>query len=486
VSEQGVSPAAGPLASSGGRSAVVVVVVGGGLAGITAALDCARSGADVTLLEARGRLGGAAYSFARDELTVDNGQHVFLRCCTAYRTLLEQLEATDLVKLQSRLEIPVLAPGGREGWLRRSGLPAPLHLAGSLARYPFLDIRARVSVAMTMQRLRKIDPDDPRNDERSFGEWLRENRQTGPAIAAVWELVARPTLNLTVDDASLAQAAQVFRLGLLQDKAAGDIGWAAAPLSEIHDRAARQALERAGVDVRLRTTVKELASGPAGLRLEASGGYAASVDAIVLAVPPAAAAQLLPPQAGLADDFASGLGRSAIINLHVVYDRRVLEHPFIASVDTPVQWVFDRTASSGLKTGQYLAISLSAADDELAATDTELRARYLPALAELMPPARSATVQRFFVTREHSATFRASPNARSLRPAARTDVAGLVLAGAWTDTGWPATMEGAVRSGHNAASEVIEAIAHTQGASQRGAERMNEMETVGVMRSAQH
>jgi hydroxysqualene dehydroxylase len=432
-----------------------VVVVGGGLAGITAALDCARSGADVTLLEARGRLGGAAYSFVRDELTVDNGQHVFLRCCTAYRTLLEQLEATDLVTLQPRLELAVLGPGGRTGWLRRSGLPAPLHLASSLLRYPFLSTRARFSVARAMQRLRSIDPDDPRNDERSFGEWLREHGQEGPAISTIWELIARPTLNLTVADASLAQAAQVFRLGLLEDAAAGDIGWAVAPLSEIHDRAARGALERAGVHVHLRSTVRAIAPASIGLSVEASDGYAAQVDAIVLAVPPDSAAQLLPPEAGVADDFASRLGHSPIVNLHVVYDRRVLDHTFAASVGTPVQWVFDRTASSGLKTGQYLAVSLSAADDELAATNAELRARYLPALAELLPAARSATVQRFFVTREHSATFRASPNARSLRPRARTELPGLVLAGAWTDTGWPATMEGAVRSGHTAAGEAI-------------------------------
>jgi uncharacterized protein with NAD-binding domain and iron-sulfur cluster len=188
------------------------------------------------------------------------------------------------------------------------------------------------------------------------------------------------------------------------------------------------------------------------------------VDAIVLAVPPSGAAQLLPAQAGVADEFASRLGRSAIVNLHVVYDRRVLEHAFAASVGTPVQWVFDRTANSGLKSGQYLAVSLSAADDELAATNDELRARYLPALAELLPAARSATVERFFVTREHSATFRASPGARSWRPAARTELPGLVLAGAWTDTGWPATMEGAVRSGHAAAIEAIDAIARVRSA----------------------
>src|SRR5579884_2861871 len=115
-----------------------IAVIGGGLAGITAALDCAIAGAEVTLLESRGRLGGAAYSFTRDGLTLDNGQHVFLRCCTEYRDFIRELGAEELVTLQSRLEIPVLAPGGRRATLSRNGLPAPLHLAASLARYSLL------------------------------------------------------------------------------------------------------------------------------------------------------------------------------------------------------------------------------------------------------------------------------------------------------------------------------------------------------------
>jgi hydroxysqualene dehydroxylase len=449
-----------------------VVVIGGGLAGITAALDCARDGAEVTLLEARGRLGGAAYSFRRGELTADNGQHVFLRCCTAYQELLEQLDATDLVKLQPRLEVAVLAPGGRVGWLRRSKLPAPLHLAASLLRYPHLGLRERLSVAWTMQRLGSIDVDERRNDERSFGEWLRAHGQSDRAVAAIWELIARPTVNLTVDDASLAQAAQVFQLGLLQDAAAGDIGWAVAPLSEIHDRAARAALDRAGVEVRLRSAAQSIepsvapgAGGHSAIRIEASDGYSVVADAVVLAVPPGRAARLLPPHAGIDPEFAPRLGSSPIVNLHIVYDRRVLEHPFAAGVGTPVQWMFDRTGGAGLASGQYVAVSLSAADDELGDSVQELRARYLPAIADLLPAARGATVREFFVTREHSATFRAGPGARASRAGARTQLPGLVLAGAWTDTGWPATMEGAVRSGHAAAREAMQVIAHGSRAS---------------------
>jgi hydroxysqualene dehydroxylase len=441
-----------------------VVVIGGGLAGITAALDCAREGAEVTLLEARGRLGGAAYSFTRGELVVDNGQHVFLRCCSAYQELLRQLDASALVVLQSRLEVPVLAPGGRLGWLRRSQLPAPLHLAASLLRYPYLGMRERLALAWAMQRLRAVDIDDPANDAVSFGDWLRHHRQTPRAVEAIWDLIVRPTINLTVDEASLAQAAQVFQVGLLGDADAGDIGWAAVPLGEIHDVHGRAALEAAGVSVHLRSTAQTIQrvmtpGAPLSFHVEASDGFSGSADAVVLALPPAQTAQLLPAQSALAPDWAERLGSSPIINLHVVYDRRVLEHPFAASVDSPVQWVFDRTAGSGLASGQYLAVSLSAAGDELHATAEELQARYLPALAELLPGAADAEVQEFFVTREHAATFRAGPGARAWRLGPRTDTPGLVLAGAWTDTGWPATMEGAVRSGHAAAGEAMAMVA---------------------------
>jgi uncharacterized protein with NAD-binding domain and iron-sulfur cluster len=153
------------------------------------------------------------------------------------------------------------------------------------------------------------------------------------------------------------------------------------------------------------------------------------------------------------------LGTSPIVNLHVVYDRPVFEEPFAAGVRSPVQWMFDRTSGSGLESGQYLAISLSAADAELDMTVDDLRTRFLAALADLLPRARDAQVQSFFVTREHAATFRAAPGSRALRPGPRTAIPGLVLAGAWTDTGWPATMEGAVRSGHAAAQEALAAAA---------------------------
>ncbi|HVX32850.1 MAG TPA: hydroxysqualene dehydroxylase HpnE, partial [Solirubrobacterales bacterium] len=414
-----------------------VVIVGGGLAGIAAAMDCAGRGAEVTLIEARGRLGGAAYSFSRDGILADNGQHVFLRCCTEYLGLLERIGARRMVTLQRRLRIPVLTPGGRTAWLRRSSLPAPLHLAGSLARYRPLGPRDRASVARAMMALRHVDRDDPAVDGQAFGDWLSAHGQSPAAVEAIWDLIVRPTLNLAPAEASLAQAAQVFQEGMLEAAAAADIGYARSPLSEIHDTVARAALERAGVEVRLRRGVTGIERRGEGFRIEAGHDPILEADAVVLAVPHERAARLLPAAAGIDANRLSRLGSSAIVNLHVLYDRRVLEHDFVAGVGTPVQFVFDRTGPSGVGRGQYLAVSLSAAGEEFGMTVADLRARYLPALAELLPAARGAQVEKFFVTREHAATFRAAPGARALRPGPRTELPGLVLAGAWTDTGWP-------------------------------------------------
>ena len=431
-----------------------VIVVGGGLAGIAAALDCAEHGAAVTLLESRGRLGGQAYSFERDGQLADNGQHVFLRCCTEYRGLVQRLGAGSMVTLQDRLDIAVMGVGGRRGRLRRTGLPVPLHLAGSLVRYRFLTPRGRLSAARAMQALARVDVDDPASDARTFGDWLREHGQDARSSEALWDLITRSTVNLTCDQASLAQAAYVFQEGLLSANDAGDLGHATVPLSKIHDVAARAALQRAGVEVRLRTGVAAIEPGFT-VALSGAGSPTLAADAVVLAVGPSRMASLLPPGTGVDPASLHDLGESPIVNVHVVYDRPVLDVPFAAGVGTPLQWIFDRTASHGVTDGQYLVVTLSAADEELAMSGEAILERYLAALGELVPATASARVVRAFVTRDHAATFRAAPGQRSLRPAAATALPGLALAGAHTDTGWPATMEGAVRSGRAAARVVL-------------------------------
>jgi protoporphyrinogen oxidase len=250
----------------------------------------------------------------------------------------------------------------------------------------------------------------------------------------------------------------VFQEGLLRDSAAGDIGYARAPLGDVHDVMARRALAGAGVDVRLGRGATAIEADREGFRVEVNGAPTLTTDAVILAVPHSRACRLLPPGSGVEPAQLAGLGTSPIVNLHVVYDGRVLDLPFAAGVRSPVQWIFDRTVGAGLTRGQYLAISLSAADAELDMTVDELRSRFVPAVAELLPAAGRARVETFFVTREHAATFRAAPGARALRPGPPTAIPGLVLAGAWTDTGWPATMEGAVRSGRAAAQAALRAL----------------------------
>jgi squalene-associated FAD-dependent desaturase len=432
-----------------------VAVVGGGLAGLAAGLACADAGAHVTLFEARPRLGGATWSTVHQGLAIDNGQHVFLRCCSAYRAFLERIGAEGCVALQRRLAIPVVASGARGVWLRRHRLPAPLHLAPSLACYRHVSVRDRLRIAAAARRLAALDLADPTLDEHSFGAWLTAHAQSPRAIAHFWDLVAKPTLNLAAGDASLALAAMVFQTGLLNEPDAADLGWASVPLERVHAQPAAHALRERGAEVRLRARVGAIelaAGGAAGVRVEATRVPA---DAVILATPHAAAAQLLPEAAGIDTRALAGLGSSPIVNLHVVWDRPILAQPLVAAIDSPLQWIFDRTRASGLERGQYLAVSLSAADAWVGVSAEALRRSFEPEFRRLFPAARAARLERLFVTCEPAATFRQAPGTRRLRPGARTRVAGLYVAGAWTDTGWPATMEGAVRSGVAAAREAL-------------------------------
>jgi squalene-associated FAD-dependent desaturase len=471
-----------------------VVVVGGGLAGITAALDCAAAGAEVTLLEVRRRLGGAAYSFDRAGLEMDNGQHVFLRCCEAYRGLLARLGSERHVTVQPRLEIPVLRPGAKPFVLRRSSLPAPLHLAGALARYPHLSLRARLGATRAALALMRLKPAEAALDRETLGAWLARHGQRPEAVAALWDLIALPTLNVAAADASLELGAFVFRRGLLAAPDAGDIGFHTGTLAETIGRPAARELQRAGVEVRLGWRAERLERTAAGIEVHGRGASAGdapeddgvvgertepeaprepagedgdglSAQAVVIALPHTRAARLLEPLLGAPAAALGGLGTSPIVNLHVVYDRTVCEHGFAAGVGTPVQYLFDRSVAAGAPAGcQYLAVSLSGAEREMSMSVDALRERYIPALERLLPRARGARVESFLATREHAATFRAAPGVGKLRLGPRSSVAGLLLAGSWTATGWPATLESAVLSGHAAAAGALERIGLRVGA----------------------
>ncbi|WP_217167331.1 hydroxysqualene dehydroxylase HpnE [Streptomyces sp. AC512_CC834] len=443
------------------------VVVGGGLAGVTTALALADAGVRVTLLEGRPRLGGLAFSFQRGDLTVDNGQHVYLRCCTAYRWFLDRIGGAALAPVQSRLDVPVLDPdrpeGRRLGRLRRDALPVPLHLGRSLATYPHLSLAERARVGRAALALKGLDLADPTLDTQDFGSWLTAHGQSARAIEALWDLVGVATLNAVAGDASLALAAMVFKTGLLSDPGAADIGWARVPLGELHDRLARRALDSAGVRTEVRTRVTSLCVNENGGWSVQVPGETLEADTVVLAVPQREAHDLLPDGALDAPENLLGIGTAPILNIHVIYDRKVLATPFLTALGTPVQWVFDRTEASGLKEGQYLALSQSTAQHEIDEPVAALRERYLPELERLLPRTRGAEVKDFFVTRERTATFAPAPGVGRLRPGARTKAPGLYLAGAWTATGWPATMESAVRSGVGAAAAALGALGRSRG-----------------------
>ena len=454
-----------------------VAIIGGGLAGITSAIALRDAGVEVTLLESRPWLGGAASSFTRDEIVIDTGQHVFLRCCSYYQELLARLGVTGSVTIQDRFDVTVLSPEAGPARLRRSSLPSPLHLSRALLSYPLLSLAERAKVGRAALAFRLADPRSPGLDNHRLGAWLARRGQDEGARRRLWDLFIVSALNIDGDEASVPLAATVIKTALLGRNDAADIGIATVPLGQLHSAAPADLLARIGADVRYGARVASVGrlegggfrvvltegrtgsySAAEGFAVdEASGAEASSIitDAVIMAVPSGQAARL-GATAGLSEAAAwDRLGSSPIVNVHVIYDRPVTSLPFVAAVDSPVQWVFDKTMQAGVRAGQYLAVSLSAADRYVDMPTAALRELFLPALEQLFPAAADARIIDFFVTRERRATFRQEPGSGSLRPGAATSVPGLALAGSWTDTGWPDTMEGAVRSGQNAAQVLI-------------------------------
>jgi squalene-associated FAD-dependent desaturase len=434
-----------------------VGVIGGGLAGIAAALALAdaNAGVDVTLLERRPHLGGLTTSIDRDGLSFDNGQHVFLGCCSAYRALIERFGATDQIYLQPRLDAPVLSAKGPRSSITRSRLPAPFHLMSSLARYRHLSIKDRILLGRAFLALRRLDLNDPSLDTVTFGDWLRRHGQSQRAIDRLWNLIIQPTINVTADESTLALAAQVFQVGFLESSDGADIGWSVVPLATLHGSNAERTLKEAGVKVLLNTSAHAISPRNSTFTVH-TGGEDLSFDVLIVATAPKVAATL----GALASDshLAERLGSSPIVNIHFVLDRKVTDLKMAACLDSPIEFLFDRTDASGLTTGQCLVISLSAADKYIGIGTSELVPLFFDALGELFPKAREAQLVSSFVTREHAATFRATPGIESLRPSTTTATPGLFLAGAWCHTGWPATMEGAIRSGNEAASKALDFV----------------------------
>jgi squalene-associated FAD-dependent desaturase len=431
---------------------------------MTAALRLAEAGHPVTLIERRPYLGGRAYSFVDSETgaQVDNGQHVFLGCCTAYAQLLSDVGTLDRTIRQSRLRIEVRAPTGARGVLTGLPLPAPLHLLPSFFRYPHIGWREKLRAVPALLRIqRERDRDRPELKAVSFADWLRQNGQSPRAIANFWDIIVLPSLNDSSENVSASAAFMLFQAALLQNAHGADVGYAQSGLSDVMGDPIAARLRELGATLMLSRTVDQLTGDDGGhaAGVTLADGETVTGDYYVSALPPEVMLGLLPQR--WVDDPALAPAAthtwSPIVNLHIWYDRPVADFDFVAFVDSPVQWVFNRTRIAGLTgPGQYLTVSLSGAWEHWPKTKDELRSLFLPELERLLPQAKEAAVERFVVVKEQRATFQSLPGAPGNRLPARTPITNLMLAGDWTDTGWPATMESAVRSGNAAASAIQE------------------------------
>lgn len=437
--------------------------MGGGLAGIAAAFGLAETGRRVLLLERRPFLGGRAFSF-RDpdsEAVIDNGQHVLVGACGRLRALLERIGSSGSFARQPRLAVPLLDSGGRRAILRSAPLPPPLHLVPALLGYRHLDLRDRWAVGRAIRDLVGLGARERAALDRvPLGTWLAtRGAAPGRAIEGFWEPLVRPALNVAARGANLPLTTVFLEKALWNDPAAGALWLPTVGLGDAIGTPAARALTDAGIEVRtgVRATGLAVTDGTVtGLRTTAGDVAARSV---VAAIPPRALDRLLPDGTGPDDGYAA-IGSSPIVNAYLWYDRPIMDAPFVGAIGSEAEWIFDRTRLLGADAagGECIGISLSAAGRWVGRSKAEIADRLDAALDCLFPRKRTARRLRFAVVKEPRATFLAGPDLASRRPGPEGPLSGLVLAGDWTATGWPATMEGAVLSGETAA-RAVESIA---------------------------
>jgi hydroxysqualene dehydroxylase len=395
-------------------------VVGGGLAGLTAALDLVDAGADVTLYETRPTLGGAVQTLPERDgdpsPAPDNGQHIALGCFTEYLRFLDRVGESGSVR-RTRLSLPVIAEDGRVSSIR----PSP----AALVAYSHLPLRDRLRIPLTLARIRKARA----REGETFGATLRRLGASDASVERFWDVFVRPALNLPADEVDADAGLFTVRTALLGPRANADLVLPVQPLGAMHGDAAGRALEAAGAVVRL------------GERIESLEDLDA--DAIVVATPPRESARLL----GESDP---GYEDSPIVSVHLWFDRTLLATPLAALLHSDAHWVFDRGALTHHQPpagGQYLTVVSSGVPELLDIRGKELVDRIAGQLTERLGVAELLWSR---VSREPYATIALRPGLA--RPGAETQRPGVVRAGTWTDTGWPATMESAVRSGHAAAA----------------------------------
>jgi squalene-associated FAD-dependent desaturase len=439
-----------------------VAVVGGGLAGLAAGSVLAENGFRVTLFERRPYLGGRASSYQHPGTgeVVDNCQHVLLGCCTNLIEFYRRIGVEDKIRWYERMTF--LEPGGRASVIQPSALPAPLHTAPSFLRASCLSLTDKFSIAAGLAALTPIAL---RDTGESFLQWLRRHGQTERAIDRFWKTVLVSALNEEIDLISIPYAAQVMRESFLKSRAAGRMGVPTVPLTELYNRAGDYITARGGA-VRFRANVESFRAEFAEVKLLLPGEEE-SFDFVIPAVPFDVLSRML-PETTAAEPLRQTLSRfetSPITGIHLWFDRQITDLDHAVLLDRTIQWMFHKSrllvaagankGSNGNRKGtennSYVELVVSSSKTLVEKSRQEIIDLALSELREFFPEARAANLVKSTVIKEVHATYSPRPGIESHRPSPETVWPRIFLAGDWTATGWPATMEGAVRSGYSAA-----------------------------------
>jgi squalene-associated FAD-dependent desaturase len=445
-----------------------VIVIGGGLAGLAAGVSLAEAGWRVRLFEQRPFLGGRATSYVLpDGEHVDNCQHVTLGCCTNLEDFYRRVGSASKIKFFDQLFF--LDPEGRRGEIAAGILPAPFHMAGSFVEFGPLTLWDKISIARAMLDILKSKGKPAELEEDggiSMLQWLGRRKQTRGAIQRFWRVVLVSALDEELDRTDARFGVDVFWKAFLSNSAGYRIGVPVVPLANLYD-GCKDEIERRAGEVTLRAPVRglKIENGEiSGVRFDE--GREESADAYIFAVPHSSLAELLPESVKRSDSSLANLDKikvSPITGVHFWFDRPVMTEPFVTLLDTTTQWIFNKTALYGESNGagknendgQYLQLVVSASYNLLQKPRQEIIDQCLEEVRRALPAARRAQLLKATVIKEAAATFTPEPGVDRWRPKQDTSVRSLFLAGDWTKTGWPATMEGAVRSGYLAAEAVL-------------------------------
>lgn len=445
-----------------------VGIIGGGLAGLAAACALAEAGFQVTLFERRPYLGGRASSYQHPGTNevVDNCQHVLLGCCTNLIEFYERTGVADKIRWYDRLTF--LEPGGRASEIGASGLPAPFHTAPSFLAADCLGLSDKLSIGRAMLALMPAAPPDT---GASFLTWLQRHGQTQRAIERFWQTVLVSALNEDLDRISVSYAAQVFRESFLKSRQAGRMGVPALPLTELYNAAGEYIRARGG-EVRFRASVDAFRPDASQVVL-CSGGQEQAFDYAVLAVPFQAAPAILPSSAE-AESLRSLLSHfesSPITGIHLWFDHEISDLDHAVLLDRTIQWMFHKSrilrqrasaaeqAADGSSRNSYVELVVSSSKSLVEKPRADIVELAVRELREFFPAARDAKLVKSTVIKEVHATYSPKPGIDACRPLSATAWPRVFLAGDWIATGWPATMEGAVRSGYMAAESLARAAA---------------------------